>query len=443
MKTVICSIYAMLCSTFVLGQNGTSINGRVFNALDSLPVANASVRFVNGTAVKTDGQGVFNLRILGSSGRIRVTHIAFRQKELALSNLSSDSMFVFLEPLSTGIDEVVVSTGYEKLSPERTTGSYEVIDNELFNRSVGMDVLTRIEDVSTGVYFNRQNVDFNNSGRKSQQDIMIHGVSSMRTGGNRPLIILDNFPYEGDINDINPNDIESVTVLKDAAAASIWGAKAGNGVIVLTSKNAKYGEPLQIGFSSDLGLTNKPDLYSHKIISPSDYIDVERFLFEKGYYTNLENSRARPALPPVVEVLIKQREEEITETEAVQQIDRYRSQDVRDDMLNYIYRTMLRQQYALDFKGGSERNRFVVSAGYDRMLPSQAASKYDRFTIRGQNSFKVTESLELNAGIRWVNVNDIASPHYEQYSDNGYRYPYIRFAGDNGEPLAVPKDYRI
>jgi len=433
----------MLYSTFLLGQNGININGRVFSALDSLPVANASVSLVDGQTVKTDRQGTFSLRISEGSGRIQITHIAFHQKDVAVHNLSNDSVLVFLEPLSTGIDEVVVSTGYEKLSPERTTGSYEVIDNELFNRSVGMDVLTRIEDVSTGVYFNRQNVDFNNSGRKSQQDIMIHGVSSMRTGGNRPLIILDNFPYEGDINDINPNDIESVTVLKDAAAASIWGAKAGNGVIVLTSKNAKYGERLQIGFSSDLGLTNKPDLYSHKIISASDYIDVEQFLFEKGYYTNQENSRARPALPPVVEVLIKQRDGKITQNEAIQQINGYRTQDVRDDMLNYIYRTMVRQQYALEFKGGSERSRFVVSTGYDRMLPSQAASKYDRFTIRAQNSLKVTESLELSTGIRWVNVNEVASPHYEQYSDNGYRFPYIRFAGANGEPLAVPKDYRM
>ncbi|WP_163024477.1 TonB-dependent receptor plug domain-containing protein, partial [Pseudomonas viridiflava] len=90
--------------------------------------------------------------------------------------------------------------------------------------------------------------------------IIIRGISTLR-GMRAPLIVLDNFPYEGDIDNINPNDIESVTVLKDAAAASIWGARAGNGVVVITSKKAKFNSPLRVSFSGSFKVTDQPDLY--------------------------------------------------------------------------------------------------------------------------------------------------------------------------------------
>jgi TonB-dependent SusC/RagA subfamily outer membrane receptor len=93
------------------------------------------------------------------------------------------------------------------------------------------DVLSRLEDVTSGLIFNR-NVEGNTN------DISIRGRSTI-FGNARPLIVIDNFPYDGDINNINPNDVESVTVLKDAAAASIWGARAGNGVIVITTKGKR------------------------------------------------------------------------------------------------------------------------------------------------------------------------------------------------------------
>src|SRR5690606_17454368 len=98
------------------------------------------------------------------------------------------------------------------------------------------------------------------------QRVFMHGISNIRSA-NDPLIILDNFPYEGDISNINPNDIESVTLLKDAAASSIWGAKAGNGVLVLTSKRANKSKPFELEINQHLKITAKPDLYAHSIIT--------------------------------------------------------------------------------------------------------------------------------------------------------------------------------
>jgi len=102
---------------------------------------------------------------------------------------------------------------------------------------VSTDVLSRLDAVAGGLTFSRK-LDFNGQ-------YMIRGLSTINSPKD-PLIILDNFPFEGDINNINPNDVESVTLLKDAAATSIWGTRAGNGVIVITTKKAKAGQPVSI-----------------------------------------------------------------------------------------------------------------------------------------------------------------------------------------------------
>ncbi|MCH5719938.1 TonB-dependent receptor plug domain-containing protein [Niabella hibiscisoli] len=104
-----------------------------------------------------------------------------------------------------------------------------------------------------------------------------------------PLIILDDFPYEGDINNINPDEVESISILKDAAAASIWGARAGNGVIVITTKKGKLNQPLKVSFNSNVLVTEKQDPHSllRTQMSTSDYIEIERLLFSKGFLIRL------------------------------------------------------------------------------------------------------------------------------------------------------------
>src|SRR5690606_29772750 len=104
------------------------------------------------------------------------------------------------------------------------------------------------------------------------------------------LIVLDNFPFEGDLNSINPDDIQNITILRDAAAASIWGARAGNGVIVITTKKGAANQKLKIDLNLLTTVQQKPDLFSLHRISSSDMIDVETMLFDKGYYDASINS---------------------------------------------------------------------------------------------------------------------------------------------------------
>lgn len=445
MKTTITCMLCMVIGMLAYGQTGF-IKGQVLDETSNRAIVNASVQ-INGIAVtNTDSTGYFEATATGNQVEIRVSHIGFQRISLTLALPQGDALYIRMTPNARELEEVSISTGYEEIPLERATGSFEKIDNALLNRGVGMDVLGRIADVTTGIHFEQRNTSFNAVGRRPDHDIYVHGISTLRagaTGRNAPLIVLDNFPYEGDINNINPNDIESITILKDAAAASIWGAKAGNGVIVITSKRARFGDKIKLAFTSNAGITAKPDLFRHQVIAPSDYIDVEKFLFDRGFYNSAENSRARPALQPVVELLIKQRDGLLSEQEVKQRIDSYRQQDVRDDMLKYMYREAIQQQYALNMSGGSKTHRFMGSVGYDTSLPSQIGNKNSRLTLRLENTFKLTDRMEVQAIIRWVNNRATNTTRTETYSESGYNYPYIKLADEQGNAVAVPKDYRM
>src|SRR5690606_11506454 len=155
---------------------------------------------------------------------------------------STLSANVILKKEQQEMEEVtVMSTGYQNIPKERATGSFTQIDNKLYNQQVGTDVISRLYYITNGLTGYSQRTP-------TGTDMMIRGLSTIQ-GPKTPLIVLDNFPYHGDINNINPNDVENVTILKDAAAASIWGAKAGNGVIVITTKKAKFNQKTKVGFT--------------------------------------------------------------------------------------------------------------------------------------------------------------------------------------------------
>ncbi|SEN45755.1 TonB-dependent outer membrane receptor, SusC/RagA subfamily, signature region [bacterium A37T11] len=170
--------------------------------------------------------------------------------------------------------EVLVNTGYQQLPKERATGSFAVVDNKLFNQQVSTDVLSRLEAVANGVVVDRS--------YSSTPTLMVRGLSTIQ-GPREVLIVVDNFPYEGELKNLNPNDIQDITILKDAAAASIWGARAGNGVIVIRTKKGQFNQPNSISFNTNVTISNKPNLYKIKQVSSDAFVEYEKFLYERGY----------------------------------------------------------------------------------------------------------------------------------------------------------------
>lgn len=408
------------------------VRGRINNE-GGEPVPGATI-FIKGTAtqVAAGEDGLFSFTA-DSNAVILVSSVNYETQEISLAGRTQVN--VYLKKWVTELNHAVVSTGYQRLNGGGTTGAFVKIDNELLNRRVSTNVLDRLDAITSGLVFNKNLVSGLN-----QSTISIRGRSTIYANA-EPLIVLDNFPYTGDIGNINPADIESITVLKDAAAASIWGALSGNGVIIIITKKGKYNQPARVSFTSNLTVSAKPDLFYLPVLSPADYIGVERTLFDNNYYNDWENDPGHRAISPAVEIMIKKREGKISGDEASAQLDALGREDTRNDLRKYFYRRSVNQQYALNLSGGYSNHHYYFSAGYDKNLANAVGNAYQRITLNANNTYAlVKEKLELSTGIIFsaatTTVNNagqlLATP----------RYPYSQLAGANGMPLTVFTGYR-
>ncbi|MGJ1538029.1 TonB-dependent receptor plug domain-containing protein [Sphingobacterium multivorum] len=192
----------------------------------------------SGISAKTGKNGFFSFGKMELPDSLSVSFMGYSTRRMAVTS-ANGNLTIMLQKNSHTIEEVqVVNTGFYSVPKERATGSFTVVDNKLLNRSVGGNILQRLDGVTSGVQFVTPN------GTKAS-DIRVRGLATIQSDAS-PLIVVDNFPYDGDISSINPNDIDNITILKDGAAASIWGARAGNGVIVITTKKGQYGQKDQL-----------------------------------------------------------------------------------------------------------------------------------------------------------------------------------------------------
>lgn len=396
-----------------------------------LPLPGVSIQVKGGlAATATDQNGKFVIANVGLHSVVRFFLIGYDPEEIIIS--SNKELQVILMPSVIGLKEVaVVSTGYQLLPRERATGSFSSISGEQFERHVAPDILSRIEGVSNAVLFDKRDGDI------SSGKVSVRGMSSIFSS-KAALIVLDNFPYEGDISNINPNDVESITVLKDAAAASIWGAKAGNGVIVITTKSARYNRKLRTDFSTSFTVGSKPDATQIPYMSSADFIDVERELFDRGFYKNDEQSSAHPVLSPVVELLIKKRDNLMPASEADAHIDSLRLNDVRNDYSRYLYQRSISQQHSLSIRGGSTNVSYLMSAGYDNNIDN-LDNKNQRLSLRTENRWTVIKGLEAQLGGIYSRSTTVGgrSPYLSISSGSKSIYPYARFADEEGNFLPI------
>lgn len=412
-----------------MAQNQTPLRGRVISSEDQLPLPGASIR-VNGTnkGAIANEEGRFLLFLDPKDSLLTISFIGFETLELGLSGRTADPMEISLQPTLTFLGAVeILSTGYEEIPRERATGSFAFLDQELVDRRVSTNMLDRLQDITPGLVFNRA--------AAANDPISIRGRGTIYAN-TMPLIIVDNFPYDGPIENINPNDVESVTVLKDAAAASIWGARAGNGVIVITTKKGKRNQPMTVAFNSNVIFTEAPDLFYEPRMSSAEMIEVERMLFSRGVYNSAERSNNKTALSPGVETLIALRDGKISNEEAERQLQAYSNQDSRSQLQQYYYRPSRSQQYSLSLRGGGERSAYSISTGYDHSLSSVVGNQNSRITLNAQNQWLLAkDKLEFNLGLY------VAESQVEEGTQVPTLYPYELLADAQGNPLPVTRTY--
>lgn len=410
------------------------ITGTVISGTDGTPLPGAVLKLIGTTrGVNTDENGLFTLPVEGSNITLSVSFLGYLPLDTNLQVPLERPLIISLKQDASMLDEVVVSTGYQALPRERATGSFVQVDNEMLNRRVSTNILDRLDGVVGGLIFNK-NID----DRENESALSIRGRSTIYANP-EPLIVVDNFPISGDISSINPNDVESITILKDAAAASIWGAFSGNGVIVIKTKKGNYNEPVRVGFNSNLTIGEKPDLYYLPRLSSANYIDFEKYLFDQGYFERMENSSSRSALSPAVEILIKRRDGLISNTEAEQLLNGLKAIDTREDLENYFYQPSVNQQYAVNLSGGGANQQFYFSAAYDRNAGSLVNNSNNRITVNASNTYRLlNRKLELATGLYFSR-----RAVYSNGSDNlNSPIPYLRLADQAGNALPVAYKYR-
>lgn len=428
----------MTVLSFMRGSAQKSFHVYLYSSADSLPLVGASIR-LKSEAVGISGAGgqVF-LKLPPGHYEVDIVFVGYRTKSMVLDlPLLRDSK-VYLEQDPADLGEVTVSTGYQEISKERLTGSAVKVYSALINRSVGTGILERLADVVPGLTFNKGvGVQLNES------DISIRGRSTLFTRAD-PLVVLDNMPYEGRVENINPNDIESITVLKDAAAASIWGARSGNGVIVITSKKSAFNRPASFSFTNMVNIAAKPDLFGESKISSSDYIDNEIRLFGTGFYDANQVSDNRVALTPVVELLYAAKSGKISAAEAQHSIDRLRGMDVRNDLGRYFYQQSIQQQHSLSVQGGGKDSYYFLSGGVDVNRQNLKGNAYRRYTVTGSNRYRLFSGrLEISPEFRFTQSITKANRTIDAIGTNNYGlYPYARLADDSGNPIAFASQYR-
>jgi TonB-linked SusC/RagA family outer membrane protein len=431
----------LLLALPALGWAQQKLSGVVRDSTDLEPLTGATVliRGVKYYSV-TDKNGYFSLPRPAGADTLVVTFVGYLPLKVAVRPETSAPISILLSPASRSLREVMVSTGYQQLPQERATGSFDQLDRQLVNRAVSPDVLSRLDGVASGVLFDKR--------AGGMTDFSVRGLSTLTTQIRQPLVVVDNFPYDGNLADINPNDVESITVLKDAAAASIWGVRAGNGVVVITTRKGRLNKALQVSVNSNYTFSAKPDLFAVPAISASDFIDVEKYLYQQGYDSGaLANTYTYPVVSPVVELLNAASSGTITQAEADRQIDALRKIDVRHDFEKYVYRQAFSQQQSISLSGGTEKTAFNLSVGYDRALESLVGNSSDRLTLRDVHTFHPLKNLEVDASAQYTRSSAVSN------SQGGYGaitpgggigglYPYARLADAAGNPLPIVRDYR-
>lgn len=406
-----------------------SISGRVTEQETSIGLrANIAI---GKQQITCDSLGNFKLNVGQFPLRLKITALGFQRIDTLITS-AKKALWLKMKSTSSTLQEVVISTGYQQVSKERLTGSVEQISQNTLQNQVSTNILGRLEAVAVGL-----NVDRATS---STGALTIRGLSSIN-GPKSVLIVVDNFPFDGDISSINPNDVESISILKDAAATSIWGSRAGNGVIVISTKQGKRNTALSIQVQANTSVLSKPDLYRKLQMNSSDFIDVELLLYDKGYYNNTYNSTARTGITPVIELMYNT---QLSAQEKQDAIAALRQKDVRNDFAQWVYHNGLNQQYGLQASAGTERYHWLASAGYDHNN-DQLSAGYQRLSLRYALTANITKQLILNIGLNYANGNSKSGREglNDVSSLNGTIYPYAALADAQGNALPLVRDYRL
>lgn len=395
-------------------EQTVEITGQVVSK-DGEPLIGVSV-VVKGTTtgVATDINGNFAIKVPPRSVLV-FTYIGFQPKEI----IASPKMQVVLEEDQQQLDEVMV-VAYGTAKKQSFTGSAEVVKSDLLEKRQSSSITTAIQGAVAGVSV------INNTAQPGEDaKIRIRGVGSLNSSS-EPLWVVDGVPYDGLLNSINPDDIESMTVLKDAASAALYGARAANGVILVTTKKGKSGAP-QVSLRAMWGSSSRA-VKEYEKVHAGKWMEYQWEALRNGR-EGLDNG-GKTAEQWATDNLLSQvvYSPVFLNGKVAQQPVGIDGKLVAGteimwdtDWFDALTRTPFRQEYQLSINGGSETTRYIVSLGYLNDKAITIASGFERYNGRVNVESNIKKWLTAGLSTSFA----YSSQNYPNQSGGSTINPYL------------------
>lgn len=377
----------------------------------------------------TDANGFYTFNIPVENTTLKFSYVGMSTAYIAIpvgkGNVRKD---ITLQS-NTTLDDVMV-TGYQTLKREDATGAFQTISSESLNDRYGDNLSDHLEGKIAGL------VNY-------KDQLTIRGVGTLKASSS-PLVVVDGLPISGSIDDLNPYEIEKITVLKDAAAAAIYGARASNGVIVVVSKKASQ-EKLSIEFNADLKVRNRYNYDDLGYCNAAEQIELEKYNFDwmvnnaTAYKSLMSNYKSRGNLmSPITKLMIKHHLGEISDEEYNSTINQWSKNSYRGDWQDFMEHHRLNQQYNLSIRTKG------------RYLNSSIVINWKGDNTNYKNQYNNTLSLQYNGIMdvcKWLSssfgvtlINDRKKSHATGDVDyNSYKsFPeYLSMYEPDGTPARL------
>lgn len=351
-----------------------TIAGKVINSDSREPVVGATVLVIGTTTgAITDPKGQFSISAPDNC-KIEVSYAGMLPIVKNIAGATSN-LVIELKDDVVALDDVVV-TGYQTISKERSTGSYSVISEKNLKSKIETNIVNKLEGMVPGLTSINGNIE-------------IRGKSTLNANS-QPLYVVDGFPFEGNLSSINPNEIVNVTVLKDAAAASIYGARSANGVIVITTRSGDASRTT-VEYSGNVSLKGLRDQRDYlNLMNSSELVEWQKNMFKIDHIAN-DQINDRYHMNEVSALLYQNANGEITDEEMERKLDLYRNRDNRNeyDKMEFMRSVSAIQQHNVSIRGGSDKYRYSASVNYEQKDDYNKNNENNRvgYTLKGNYNF--------------------------------------------------------
>lgn len=377
----------------------TRVTGKVISSEDGSPaIVSVSVKGTT-TGAYTDGDGKYTITVPNAQSVLVFSGIGYATVEIPVNGRTV--IDVTIAPDALSLDEVVL-TAYGPQSKKAFTGTASIVKSDEIKNLKVSSVSKALQGLASGVLV------VNSNGQPGENaTIRIRGIGSF-SGSSEPLIVLDGVIYNGNLNSINPSDIESFTVLKDANSTALYGSRAANGVIMITTKIGRPGKTV-ISASASYGLSTRA-VKDYSYLNNAEYMEL---MWERMYGDNVRSGLVSDA---------QARQLATTQLTGATVYNPFNVANpvgtdgkivsgaqllYEEDWNKALFQTGQRQEYNIQAMGGNEKSRFMISGGFLDDEGMVKMSRFNRYSIRGKIDAGIGKwmTVGLNMGLSYSKQN--------------------------------------